>query len=880
VNICKKEAKFKKETKEGFLSLLLEVLLCIQKGSSPEQTRVIVSNFLPGVLSCVSGILVSDSKLGSNLFVSSIKIFELCITSTLSNALPIPAETQVASNAKSLGTQCDFKWYQQTFQKVCAFVVQIFSLNRSSSSLLAGGARMLRLEHDLLNWRFRAEKARAAGSLLHRCSTALKPVLKTLCDSLMFYAFREDDVKDLSSVALGELDSVVLVHRDKFFEWMLQGIENLPHCLRSEHEDDSFACIIAVLGYTTYLNNDVSVMLGFCRPSSTEFSSLLNCLEVDYQDSMAIERETGYYEIRFRLLPSRKSRKAMVKLLQTFGSMNGARDLIRHCLFSLESMEQFQSELLCLLAFLLKGYLLNSEARVDGNIQLFEHIIEELICRRNLFIPQEDKQESSEPKTESPKGIEEVALSGLSPILMKRKQAFLVSISLQILGLVSESNSDVLLKYASDLVLPLFKLMNYNDFCISTASFQTLKRMARPLSVGQFLLSNADYLVDSFCYALHYEPRKLETVAMLEYFLDQCSEQSEEFLDLSIEDLFPLISDISRDLLLALDVSIADQVHVLAYLKSLRAIIKAIQTLTVSDSTDESSKTELRPEYSSQLAIEILKQRLLKRKSQLFYETSNSDSEDTTDEDEESTSGLERENRDESGVRDLAVVILNKCQHFVSHRIDKIRFLALDIVVSGLHILQSDENKLLPVIATLWTPLQFHFDDLSNRGLFFKTLDVLESMGHIASQFLSRRIGQELWPCMKKLLSELQREQKKVHLDLNQTYHFSSHFHYQKRIFDFLAFWLQQPQSTKSALLILEEIVECCCSVLLSTRDPTLIESVQQVIQAMISVDKDCCWSIVSYHLSMNPKSVCLAKMKKAVEQDPEAVYDWYGEFV
>jgi len=345
VNICKKEAKFKKETKEGFLSLLLEVLLCIQKGSSPEQTRVIVSNFLPGVLSCVSGILVSDSKLGSNLFVSSIKIFELCITSTLSNALPIPAETQVASNAKSLGTQCDFKWYQQTFQKVCAFVVQIFSLNRSSSSLLAGGARMLRLEHDLLNWRFRAEKARAAGSLLHRCSTALKPVLKTLCDSLMFYAFREDDVKDLSSVALGELDSVVLVHRDKFFEWMLQGIENLPHCLRSEHEDDSFACIIAVLGYTTYLNNDVSVMLGFCRPSSTEFSSLLNCLEVDYQDSMAIERETGYYEIRFRLLPSRKSRKAMVKLLQTFGSMNGARDLIRHCLFSRVSVERLPFEL-------------------------------------------------------------------------------------------------------------------------------------------------------------------------------------------------------------------------------------------------------------------------------------------------------------------------------------------------------------------------------------------------------------------------------------------------------------------------------------------------------------------------------------------------------
>jgi hypothetical protein len=108
----------------------------------------------------------------------------------------------------------------------------------------------------------------------------------------------------------------------------------------------------------------------------------------------------------------------------------------------------------------------------------------------------------------------------------------------------------------------------------------------------------------------------------------------------------------------------------------------------------------------------------------------------------------ENEQKEEHPWHKMLVSIVDVFQHFISHSNSHIRSYVLDAFPSLAHLLSTiDENLFLPLVHKLWPGLIHRLYD-TDVNIRIRCLTTIECLCHICSDFVDRRIRQDILPVL------------------------------------------------------------------------------------------------------------------------------------
>lgn len=263
---------------------------------------------------------------------------------------------------------------------------------------------------------------------------------------------------------------------------------------------------------------------------------------------------------------------------------------------------------------------------------------------------------------------------------------------------------------------------------------------------------NSDYIVDSLALKLRVEPNDTSSVRMI------------TALSLKLRGhvvLFPVIRDVTEDILLAIDEVFWKSESVLCYLKALRGFIHVLgglqcfdfvlkMTLPASSHHVVFSDCNYTTAYAKLCKVDSA-----------FNNRSKSNMLDTSLELLEGAIGNVADNEgdseddadcDPSDSEEVILIerVLYKCIQFLELGHRNLCYVSLDCIEKGIPLLSISSTLFLPVIAKSWDALKYLIFNTDDLSIIKRVLAIINTAGlYGAYPFLSRRFQVDLWPYLK-----------------------------------------------------------------------------------------------------------------------------------
>eukprot|EP00475_Leptophrys_vorax_P001981 TRINITY_DN11138_c0_g1_i11.p1 TRINITY_DN11138_c0_g1~~TRINITY_DN11138_c0_g1_i11.p1 ORF type:complete len:922 (-),score=265.25 TRINITY_DN11138_c0_g1_i11:53-2818(-) len=905
----------------------------------------VVAAFLPGVVSSIVKILIGDSKQGTKVFIAALEVFTtvltLCLSDQVSEKIVDNPVTTASENmhlvsflkkieAQESGSTLDErkelseietfranenpntirsrKWFEETKDRIAKYVRHLFRTSRYDIASM-NGAEELKLNPsafipvEKLNWDFRMHQAQTCFRLLSTCSIAMSDCSKYLFDTLV--CLTEDDHETVASGAGSLFERLPLDHfLSQFRDSLRLKIAALPRVLQSETQVFKLQVIKLVCGLLRLRLRDESE---FQKQLLTKGSleqiahTLYQCLELNLSDSRVMEKSSGsldyFQECRFERIREHDVKQYFLQMIDLLSVLICKENSIQYMIDIL--LQRIRSGLMSTrceaLIFMERvvsaafNYLDRSGEDLDFLKDWMLIVLEDLISgdvwnAHKMELETDDVLDSDgfEPQ------LGDVSNDDGNLMLESRRRAMLVLLAISVMG---QKDHFPLVHY----LYPLLEKLGDSNLDISNAAKCSLLEICVALgyaNIEHLVISNADYFVDALSFKLKYSSEDVSSSLMLQELLKQSSTFEPE--------LIPLLRDLLKDVMQALDWSVSDESRMVSYLRSLTAIVN----YTARDPTlVPKVEFEFADEKSSDYgySLEDMARRILTKLEELDHESRlpeenevgdfvpphlynkkkcDETKEDETfgEEDEEvgrdnNMEAIRREEEAEKPTDDELLIsgALKKCQNFLGSDNMTIRYIALDAFCNGLPLISHKDNVLLPLIAQMWEPLKSQFNFVSQRELFKKTFDLVELMGSLASKFLSRRLNSELWPTMKNVLREVNREVEKEGLWKKSQFESTLEFQILKKILSFLLKSATWPDATWN----LKDVTRAILPIVMTDHNSSLRNLSIAVLERFCLVDADLIWSEVYCYKG---KSEHIFQLIQHIDNLTERPLEFFGQ--
>lgn len=766
------------------LELIRKVLLLCKSNQ--------VMEIVPGIASGMTKILLGDFKQGSDLFALAIDNFSLI--------------TQFASQSSSTPDQ-------KTVSKLeeCCFL--IFASKQT--------------QHHQLNAKFHEAKRKALVNLLQNCSYTTAKASEAMLDSLIALSQSREipiEIVHRSKTSLKQLGMSQTIQHVT----LLEKIKSMPRFIETETTAPAQQFMQILLGYLDLFAERVQSARPLWVVKEHQFQMIISILKAFriYINAKTVVTYKHPEDYPLRYAPDTKIHDLMLQFIPAFCRVFGSLDVIDSLFVVLADTESrhLSAEVMLVMALILKT--------CDADLK---HIVDryiDTVLHPDLFQMDEKPIQQIEQSTNS--YLLESSLESESDIEVLRRNAYTVAL---ILNGFTYFHKDLECTHFQVFLYPLLEKTSSTSFIIAENAKHTLQCLAMPHPVHKLISQYSDYLLDTISFKFRYESDDLKTASMLRVLV-------KDFIVAS--DFLPLLSEIAKDALDALDVFAFNNVHAKAYLGALHVIVEACKPIK-----------EV-PVCSVAFEWDFVPQPFHIANKDPFM-------------DSEERSVIVEEKEPPLEVK-MVSEILHKMKHFVFHKDFTLRALALDTISAGLLSLHSFDSIAMPLIAQTWTPLRQNFDE--RRGnLFPHLIDVLMSMEYVAPMFVSRRMAKELWPVLRRNLLLIQNDTLSFALDNKEYFETSVQFKVQKNALYFVTNWISYGEFHH---LDLEQLLHTILPYLSTISCEKLHEKAVQVIHCLCKYEIDYVWSFFSEFYEKSP-SPAIRDVIQWIDGVPEQPLKWMG---
>jgi hypothetical protein len=904
--------RYGKELREMAMNGVQRILESFRDCDDKRRSAQLCRNFFPGVVSACMKILLGDSKQGTPLFVSALKVLGIIVCLVLSDeeqlneqdvqeghdALKLPAVQKSTqkyleklSNVLHESPTIDEKasdtksWIKNTSSRVSSYLAHLFRTTKNDISGSNSVISELKLNpHSIvptekLGWKFRYQQALFCHEVLTHCSLVLNRCVSVMFETLV--ALTEDENTDISNIALKLLKELPLTLLKSTYRDSLRiKLMTLPRILSDETDAFKFR-------FLRLCNGLLRLQIDLSRQKNTTFNfftdekevlqltkSVLQGMSLDYSDINVIERtelQDRFYELRFLKCTDAELRKVLLELVELYCQLiridfdvfeyaQMLLDIGKNGLVSIQCEAVFMLE--CTIASIIHENISSQPIFHETMRSVLEELLDESIWNANVSRPEE--QDANVLKLHDEISLEDISEADLYLVEAKNRKEMMVSLSIRLTGIIGEYMKDHF--PLIDFLYPLLEHYGSDSFLISDTAKVSLLKLAKVYScdtIEQLVESNADYFIDSVSFQLRYGSNDTSAASMLQALLQKKANHSDI--------LCPLLYDLINDVLSSLNIYNSDTQRINLYLKCLKCIVSYLAGSMSAEKSKDFQETELivNEFYSGQyirnelnLLIETIETERLEQEKfasefnhlnftppHLISER-NKLKEDMSNDLENDGLGNEEGDHDSAGLaadlnsaptdNELKVIqICDKCLSFISSTIPSLQILALESLIQGMKLLSHRENALLPVIARIWTVIQPNYSKTNHRDVFFKLFELIETMGEYADRFIARRIRNELWPVLRVVLVQIQKEVVRDRLAKRPYFESTVQFKLQQKILNFI----YRACSWKDVSLDILDVTKYLLTYVIDQHNEKLTAITMQIFKSFLVEDSDLMWS-------------------------------------
>ncbi|XP_043265023.1 TELO2-interacting protein 1 homolog isoform X1 [Colletes gigas] len=792
--------------------------------------------FLPGIVSGLQEIALGSEIQGHKLTMLALRAWARIVSlvmkdkeeddtpllSTLiqlnndkcTDVLESPSYTEDKINIeKHLKSKTRSKeWFNASATKLNILVRQLSVLKRHS------------------HYKVRMELVENIHLILTTCSRNMKPNVMLLIEYLI--SLSEDEITEIREEAEKTLNVINMSYmQNKNMKPLVELLEenfynlltSLPRIIRRPDDSDQLSCLNQIAGYLKLLGEQRLPRIMMSAPhirrliSALVYVSEIDCSNISLLQTVNVkDLEDPAYSYgphlwrRFKFIQNNSCEEKVVAICKYLGEFGDIRILVDTILGLTLDAPQHKKEL-----FLLLNWIICVSVKDPSFLSIYEEVVEFYINPEVWY-----------PAIETTENV---------PLRIAQSNVVQCCLLIEGLGLIAQTLGHDYDRFLLKTLYLIIERAGSGHTLISFVGTQTLERIAESLkynSVGDLLRANVDY----FSYHVTIKLRRVERNPGV---LDVVG----VVMKYSTMDVLPCLKEIVEDVLLQLNKSFQKK-NSYAFLKVFYTFTICIKKLVNSkDVPIICEQNETVESKSSKIIKSLLEYYEAKKIDENIEEDSTVNLEEEKleagEENEDQIDFTEQEEQKQNIPPYVKMIedVMKHCLHFLPSKDIKQSLIAMSTLQEGLKILAEWENRLLPIVYLLWSPLVDRFHD-ENVLIINRAWQLLNVLAYLSKDFIRSRTLKQVLPALSKFLSSSAKES--YNKSSENIYKFTQTYKLQKELLSTLG------QTTKNLHILEREtwnILGIAEPYLSKNQHPSLQSCCVQLYKEIADYNGDIVWT-------------------------------------
>lgn len=630
------------------------------------------------------------------------------------------------------------------------------------------------------HYRARLALVTFAGKVLSACPRTLPSCIEPLLQTLILYL--DDEYEQVAFASQHHLDA--LMHGDTVLVSSLKtslydAFARVPGRILMGDEDEKYRAMRLANGYVLVLKEQASSALNTALPRLSE--AYLHALELEHHATIqpsgmnkyidVVNSQHGsathlYPPIRFQHLITDRTVHQMTRLFNTIGRYGDLRFWINHFVECLQedAPAQIPPQAIYIIHSLLAGAVMRED---DPYVTLEdEPASPELtkVAHDVLRDIMETVIDPSEPRHAS-KAVVPLQHSNSEENVMA------ICLGLQVVGLVtsilgSEAMQDELITTLYPLLVHLGSpTVLIHDYALITLN--TIASVCGYASARQLCVDNLDYAINKVSQRIALLNQCLRTAFVLRALIQLGRDEVVDQLEDTVQEIFDALDRYHADGWLCKQLC-------LVLVDIVKSVYATAPALPAHPQAPTSSTAPVKHGESSEIAVWVMSRRKQHSKQEneetpqsmedigrYFLDRQNNKQEEpkpdimNTLEQEadamEAADAATEQEKEPSRREAMALDILHKTPHFLTSASSELRSQMLVMLGEGVKALRAYENKVMPLVNTVWPFLLRRLEDKTPHVVQC-TVDLMGTLAEELHDFVSKRIETDVWPRLRDLL--------------------------------------------------------------------------------------------------------------------------------
>ncbi|XP_064155508.1 TELO2-interacting protein 1 homolog [Anguilla rostrata] len=832
----------------------------------PEEERALgaaFASFLPGIALALSRVVAGDVRQGHEVTARAVRVWYGTVGLVLADdQLTDPGAPEQPSaelgRVGQLVVRRTADWVKETSGKLAVILKRIISWISAHQ-----------------HWRVRLEVVSLSDHLLTTSRGSLGECVGPLLDALVTMVNDEDPVvRDKCGAALENVAWMSREHGGQAFADVLSEnlhslATSLPRLMRTSDDRRKLAVLGAFLGYLKILGPGVEGVLNSASHLHRVSRALMQVLELDVSDVRIVEERgaadpvgggAGETPVRkkkhFLYFTDEKVFSMLREVCRLLGYYGNLYLLVDHFLDLYRESSAYRKQAAIALNEVIAGAAGVGVDATRGHVPVSRDdlnaavtsVIEEYTSLDNWHLPtsSEDSDQGEQLHFGQPAmlSIANRAEGELNQLPSARKGSTVhqlnsniwqICIQLEGVGCMALAMGTDFQPLLITTLYPVLEKAAERTLLIGQSALAAMLDVARACGYGslkELVVGNSDYLLNDVALNLQrlgLHPHGPRVLAVMLAHADA--------------DLLPLVRDVVRDVLAALDQNYDERADVFcAVLHSLlKALVRWFPVGAGVRKAPPGPAGAKRAEPCWEETLDVRQFLLDYRREKQLAEGIVGDDEDAEDTEvplcaEESDVDMGSPDEKAELPSHIAITkeVMERCVHLLSYPSLPIRLKVLDVLELCVLVLHAHTNELLPLVHQCWPAL---LQRLTNDDplAVLRAFRVLCTLGETCGDFLRKRVSKEVLP---KLTGSLRR-QAPVSAKAGPIYTHTLAYKLQAAVLQGLGSLCLRLDLVDTDL---ESVSEACLPYLSSRQPPKLQEACISVFQHLIQVDPDAMW--------------------------------------
>ncbi|XP_054029498.1 TELO2-interacting protein 1 homolog, partial [Dryobates pubescens] len=822
------------------------------------------ASFLPGMSITLSRVITGDIKQGHKPVVSAIRLLYLTLGSVMADAQLARAPQ---SKEKLPAEQCRIaelmvhrgpEWSRSTAAKLALLLQRVVEFSSVHP-----------------HWKVRLELVELVHHLLGSCSRSLVDSFGHLLKALVGLVSDESgEVRGrCREVLQGIAEQGVVAQSRALADVLSENLHSLatalPRLMSSQDDRGKVATLSLLLGYLKLLGPKVDAVLRSASHLQRLAQALLQVLELDVTDVKVVEERRwgregppgpwqqglggggGCQRKYFRFFTEEKVLRLLQQVCRVLGYHGNLYLLVDHFTGLYRRSGLYRRQAAMVLNELVTGaaglgvdVLRPREAPVgaDELRGAVASILDEYTEQANWYLP--TGAEAEEPaRGWGGGGAGGLVLAPPEPPGAANGNVWQLCIQLEGVGRFAAALGRAFRPLLLSALYPVLEKAGAGTLLVSQTALGTLGDIGEACgypSLRALIADNADYLADGVALGLRQPALRPHAARVLDAVLRH-----------SDASLLPLVEDVIRDVLSALDHSYNEQAA--AFLGVLRSVMTALAAWFGPCCDEEHGRGQAGQSWSR--AVSQGQQVVTKQEVQQFFldyirqkQMAEGDLPETEEEEagadevpplagpELSSCAMEEEAPLPSHAQ-LAKAVMERCSHLLSHESLHLRLKVLEVLELCVTVLHPHGSQLLPLAHRAWPPLLSRL--LSDHPLaVLRAFKVLCTLADKCGDFLRQRFSKDVLPKLAQSLLS----QAPASAQAGPVYSHSLAFKLQLAVLQGLGSLCERLDLGESDL---NQVADACLPYLSARQPRKLQEAAQSVFLHLMQLDPDSTWLLL-----------------------------------